>query len=368
MVRPLLFVSVVLTVSNVCTASLHPPALRSTAASGSESSGLVPSRRQQPQRGQTSLLHFASGLSAVPEAQAEMAGFRGQPLPSSSAAPARGLRASGRRFAGSVGSSTGEASLEAAPSTGVDDNSNGESAVAHYSDGHSRGFVVFILGFVLGAVMCGLLPIVGYAVARAICKRIERGVEASDKASLGVDIDIGKLSVNLYEGYIEIHGFTVFNPPGYSAEYLMKAEAVNVDIRMAMLLCSCFKTVQIDKIVFSGVDVLYDKSWSSSNIDDVINATRVSETEAEKPEASCKGYAACTMREVLFEDVVVRQPMGGANLALTAADLNIQDFTSEFGESRLHAAASEVLRRLLMRAVATQECRPAAASGAAGKR
>lgn len=372
----LALVSIVLVLSSVCACSLHSPPLRNLPKnSGSESTGSGLSRRPQLRREQASLLQLSFGPRAVAEAQAEMASSQELPFSLSSAslreaavssspiADVRGLEG----FPGRVGPAHGAMLLERVANSGAEGNSSTKSVATRDSNKHSGGLVVFILGFILGAVVCGLLPILGYAVARAICKRIERGFAASDKASLGVDVDIGKLSVNLCEGYIVIHGLTVFNPPGYSAEYLLKAETVNVDIRMAKLVCSCFQTVQVEKIVFSGVDMLYDKSWSSSNINDVINAARVGGTLAEKLETNCKGSPTCTMRKVFFEDVVVRQPMAGkATLALAAADLDVQDFSAEVGESRLQVAAFEVLRRVLKTAAATLE-RHAVAVGAVGE-
>lgn len=364
MVKAPALVSAVLVLLNVCVLSLSSASSRDIAPGGAESSGFESPKRLQLQQKQASLLQLSFGLRAVAETQAEMANLQERPSSSSSAFPVQakasdsfptgGAHGLGGFLDGSVGPGHRLGLLDTVARAAAWGNSNA-SEVARDSDSHGGG-LVFLLGFVVGSLVCGLLPILGYAVARSLSKRIERGVESSDKTSFGVDIDVGKLTVNLCEGYIVVHGLTVFNPPGYSAEYLLKAETVNVDIRMATLVCSCFRTVQVDKIVFSGVDVLYDKSWSSSNIKDVINSTRAGGVTAEKSETSPKDSARCTMRKVLFEDVVVRQPMAAkTSLALAAADLDIQDFSAEIGESRLHVAAFAILSRVLKTAAANLE-------------
>lgn len=129
----------------------------------------------------------------------------------------------------------------------------------------------FVLGFLVGAAICGSVPLFFACAIATASSKVEKAVrDASGNLLLGVQVEVGGLSVDLNEGVIVVHGVTVLNPVGYASPYLLKVRKVHVDLDAWVLVRSGLRNIKVRRLLLRGVDVVYDKSPRSSNLNDVI--------------------------------------------------------------------------------------------------
>lgn len=240
--------------------------------------------------------------------------------------------------------------------------------------GNDMSWLLFIFGFAMGAILCGLVPLVFHAHGRSIVRALECASDYCDRAGLGVDVDLGKVSANLGDGVVLVHGMTIFNPPGYSSDYLLKVKKVKLELSLSQFFWSNFRTVAIDKLVLRGVDIVYDKSWRSSNVNDALIMT---ESEAlpkkqgevewaewqetgkapRKAEVHREDSVRVTLKSVELEDVGVRmahEMLKGAGLRMSLDNITFSDFGSHSGvDATLPATSRSLLRSILKTVRAT---------------
>lgn len=138
-------------------------------------------------------------------------------------------------------------------------------AVGRTKNGH------FAIGFLVGAAICGSVPLFLACAVATASNKLEKAVrDASGNLLLGVRVELGGLSVDLNEGVVVAHGVTVLNPDGYASPYLLKVRRVHVDLDAWVLVRSGLRNIKVRRLLLRGVDVVYDKSLRSSNLNDLI--------------------------------------------------------------------------------------------------
>jgi hypothetical protein len=124
-----------------------------------------------------------------------------------------------------------------------------------------------------------LLLILGMIFAFLVLKRrgvsvlgktIQAGIERYDQHYLGVNVNIGKLEVDAAHGNINVEEVLVENPPGYHSPHFVTIKKVTLDLDMGKTLSSLGRKIVIDEATLSGVDLIYEKSFTTSNINDIL--------------------------------------------------------------------------------------------------
>eukprot|EP00931_Biecheleriopsis_adriatica_P068240 TRINITY_DN4222_c0_g1_i10.p1 TRINITY_DN4222_c0_g1~~TRINITY_DN4222_c0_g1_i10.p1 ORF type:complete len:402 (+),score=86.44 TRINITY_DN4222_c0_g1_i10:76-1281(+) len=175
-----------------------------------------------------------------------------------------------------------------------------------------------------------------------------RGALANfDSSALGVEIELGALVIDPATGRIEVEGLTVRNPEGWSSEYLLHADKIVVDIEMEKLLYSFGKELDVQELVFDGVDVIYEKGLSTSNLNDLLKILESdkSATETEQAEASDVKLVLHTILAQNIGAKLATKLTGGHGLRLEVGDLKYDDFDTEMGAGR---GLMDVVRILIM--------------------
>eukprot|EP00931_Biecheleriopsis_adriatica_P068248 TRINITY_DN4222_c0_g1_i6.p1 TRINITY_DN4222_c0_g1~~TRINITY_DN4222_c0_g1_i6.p1 ORF type:complete len:409 (+),score=87.92 TRINITY_DN4222_c0_g1_i6:76-1302(+) len=182
-----------------------------------------------------------------------------------------------------------------------------------------------------------------------------RGALANfDSSALGVEIELGALVIDPATGRIEVEGLTVRNPEGWSSEYLLHADKIVVDIEMEKLLYSFGKELDVQELVFDGVDVIYEKGLSTSNLNDLLKIleSNSSAAETERSAAETKQAEASDVKLVLHTILaqnigakLATKLTGGHGLRLEVGDLKYDDFDTEMGAGR---GLMDVVRILIM--------------------
>jgi len=176
-----------------------------------------------------------------------------------------------------------------------------------------------------------------------------------DSSTLGVKIEVGDLQLDPASGRVEVAGLTVHNPEGYHSEYLLHADRVVVDIDMQKLLYSFGKEVDIEEMVFDGVDVIYEKSLTTSNLQDLLKKLSDSEESQEAGQAQTqKEDIKVVLHTVLAQNIGAKLATcltRGHGLRLEVGNLSYQDFDKEMGAGRGMMDIIKTLIKTLIKSV-----------------
>lgn len=127
-----------------------------------------------------------------------------------------------------------------------------------------------VIGIVIAVVVGSLLVVflIYWRASYAIGNLFAAGLETWDQDVFGVDVTCnGDISVSPLLGIFNIHDFVMDNAPGYSAPYLMKLKHAKVDIDVWSYVISCGRNVFIEEIKCNGLEIIFEKSFSGSNVD-----------------------------------------------------------------------------------------------------
>lgn len=225
----------------------------------------------------------------------------------------------------------------------------------------------------LAILLCFLLPGMGWICARCLGHFVKASIESLDQTIIGVDVVIGRLSINPCLAYILMEDVTIANPEGYLAPYLMKIDTVYIDVDAGALFRSLGKDVVVDNLVLTGLDTIYAKKMFTSNFNDVIHfmegddadgrrnsQTSQSTGESQEQDASQEQPSdrKITLHQVRVEDAGMKMEMemgGGVGPRVEVGDLIYDHFSEELGGkgAMLRTAISLLLRTILKSVVVT---------------
>jgi len=182
---------------------------------------------------------------------------------------------------------------------------------------------------------------------------VKRVLENFDSSMLGVEVQVGDLVLDPSTGRVEVQGLTVANPEGYYSEHLLHADRVVLDIDMQKLLYSFGKEIDVQEMVFDGVDVIYEKGLVSSNLNDLLKklsetASDNEELEQEKKKKKAENDIKLVLHTVLAQNIgakLATKLTRGHGLRLEVGDLSYQDFDTEMGAGR---GMMDIIRVLIM--------------------
>jgi hypothetical protein len=180
-----------------------------------------------------------------------------------------------------------------------------------------------------------------------LCSLVKRMVEHFDSSILGVEVELGALSIDLATGRIEVDGLTVGNPEGWNSEYLLHADRVVVDLEMEKLLYSFGKELHLEELVFDGVDVIYEKGLTTSNLNDVFKLLEPDSSAAEAEEANASD-PKLVLHRILAQNIgakLATKLTRGHGLRVEVGDLKYDDFDKDMGAGR---GLIDIIRVLIM--------------------
>lgn len=226
-------------------------------------------------------------------------------------------------------------------------------------------FVIIVPIFSFLCLVSLILFLVAWFWGRILGKAVEASIETFDRKVIGVDVNIGSLNFNPCAGRFVLENMVINNPEGFKSQYLLKVGRVNVDISMKTLLFSRGKTIIINCSEFCDVDVIYEKSLTSSNVDEILhfiekkfkNADKKEDKQEAKPE-NAEGQIAATeviLKRVLVEDVGVKAAatfFGGHGVRVAVGDFKYDDFSKEVGNSMVDDIII-ILMKSFLKTVAT---------------
>jgi len=173
-----------------------------------------------------------------------------------------------------------------------------------------------------------------------------------DSAALGVKFVLGETRVDACYGRISIDGLTIENPEGFSSEYLLKASKLMIDLDMQKLITSWGKTLEVEKVVLQDVDVIYERSWSTSNVDTVNKKLTTSKVGSRTPKNQPEKVV---VHKVVLSNIGAKActTLGSMGPRLAVGDIKYEDFNAEMGAQTVVDGISLVLETLLKSIVAS---------------
>jgi len=124
-----------------------------------------------------------------------------------------------------------------------------------------------------------------------IVKTLLESAQASD--ILGVPIRVGTIDIQPLHGVVKVDGLVIGNPKGYFSEYMVKVEEVHIDLDMGRLFNTGFKQLKVDVVKFKGVNLIYERAITTSNVEDFVEKlTKKKEKERKEKEAAKAAKAA----------------------------------------------------------------------------
>lgn len=194
-------------------------------------------------------------------------------------------------------------------------------------------------------VICGLLAAGFFSLWYLSGAMIKEAIEHFDVSFLGVDILMESLDVNVFTGKVKLNGISIHNPGGYATVWLLKADAIKIDLLPSSLIFSFGKHVVCNSVLVDGISVIYERSWTSSNLADVLGFLNTAKM----------GEFKVTIHKVDVADIrgkATSSLFTGVNVPLDVQDMHYDDFTSQVGKMGVAGVIKTLLTRILENVIA----------------
>ena len=118
--------------------------------------------------------------------------------------------------------------------------------------------ILFIVGVVVLLVVIGVL-----ALFLNLSSVVKKGIETMAPKILGVPVTLESFSLSPMSGKIEIDGFIVGNPAGYTDGYAFKLEKMMIEVVPSSLFSD---KIHVKKVLIEGADFKFETKFTESNI------------------------------------------------------------------------------------------------------
>lgn len=219
-----------------------------------------------------------------------------------------------------------------------------------------KGMLSFVCSFILVLMICMAL-----SSAKVIGLAVKLAIESADRMLLGVDVNIGAARLSICRGFVNLADIVVQNPKGYKTPYLLSVGKIVVKLNVMKLVSSLGKLVEIEALILSDVDIIFEKSISSSNVQDVLkhlegDTTETQETEKKveepgpepvpQPEPDTNQLQVVLHRVDILEvgAKVAATFFGGSGVRVALGNIEYEDFQ---GQCDGQVQVSEVMKIIL---------------------
>jgi len=195
-----------------------------------------------------------------------------------------------------------------------------------------------IIGFLI-SFMVILLIIMVLSSAKILGLAIKLAIESVDRTLLGVDVDVGTARLSICRGFVNLANTVVHNPEGYKTPYLLSVGKVVVKLDMIQLIKSFGKHIEIEALILSNVDIIFEKSRKSSNAQDILNhldGDTTPQVEPVKKEKQKEEVAENPVQVILHRVDIVEVGakvastfLGGRGIRVALGNIDYEDFQEQ---------------------------------------
>jgi len=198
----------------------------------------------------------------------------------------------------------------------------------------------------------------------SILGRLVKSALASlDSEMIGVKLSVCDVKIDALHGKVEIFDLVVSNPEGYYSKYLLRADRIFVDINTQILVGSFGSMVDVEEVIFEGLDVIVEKKLHTSNLNDMLmklSGAEKCETDDDPQTSSSHSQVQVVWHKVMAKDVGAKLAWSvthGHGIRVEVSDMSFEDFDkhkgSDHGRMTCSLSARVLLRTLIKSIVAT---------------
>mmetsp|Transcript_89349 Transcript_89349/g.158520 ORF Transcript_89349/g.158520 Transcript_89349/m.158520 type:complete len:902 (-) Transcript_89349:76-2781(-) len=216
--------------------------------------------------------------------------------------------------------------------------------------GNKGRFDLWQLAQMVCVTMLITLLALSLSSAKVIGMAIKLGIESADEPLLGTNIWVGRAALSVCDGYVNVGGLVVDNPPAqagkqWKSSCLMKVDKLIVKINIWRLVKSLGKEFQITAIVLEGLQLTIEKSYGTdSNVKQVLahmeaqkeqdDAAKKVQALASAPSDSANPDAILPSPDVIVNLVSIRDIgasaiLQGTPFTIQVGDLYFEDFNKK---------------------------------------
>jgi len=194
---------------------------------------------------------------------------------------------------------------------------------------------------------------------------VETAIHHFDQQMIGVNVDFTALNVKVLEGMVEIVDFTIENPDGYWSDYFVHVGHCLVDIDMEAYALSAGKKVIVQRLEICNVDVVWERGFSTSNLNDILNffkskqGKKPEEKSSEQaPEAASSSKSShessgrsTEVLEVAMQKISMKlafHKLAGCGARIASSDIMFDNFTQEMNSGKVADEIIPLLTKTLI--------------------
>lgn len=188
----------------------------------------------------------------------------------------------------------------------------------------------------------------------SILGRLVKSALASlDSEILGVELSVGDVNIDALHGTVEIFDLVVANPEGYYSEYILRADRIFFDINTQILLGSFGSMVDVEEVIFEGLDIIVEKKLHTSNLNDMLtklSGAEACDTNDGLQARSSHGQVQVVWHKVMAKDVGAKLAWSmthGHGIRVEVSDMSFEDFDKHKGSDHGRMAGPLSVRVLL---------------------
>ena len=190
-----------------------------------------------------------------------------------------------------------------------------------------------LLAFVIG---------IGIVLILNLSSAVKTAIETGASAALGTDVSIKGMDVSLSDKSASMRGFSIKNPEGYKAEYLMKTEGVSILVGEITE-----KAVIIKEVVVDGMTMTYELGPQGSNFDAIRKNMKSSPGTPSKASSASGEGKEIVIEKLKIINAKIIPALGGKEAPISLPDITISDIGSKSDPASPAEATSRILGKIM---------------------
>lgn len=180
----------------------------------------------------------------------------------------------------------------------------------------------------LGAVLIGIVVLVGVIGYISINKIAKAGVEHGGTYALGVDTKLKDINVGVLSGSLSMNGLSIANPEGFKADHFLSLGDGNVQVSLGSLMSD---QVDVPVLKLSDIQIDLEKDKGKANYDVILeHLAKVTGGEEPSQPAEKTGGKKFVVHELLIKNVKVNaQVIGGISVPVVIPEIKLTDVGSD---------------------------------------
>jgi len=161
---------------------------------------------------------------------------------------------------------------------------------------------------------------------------LQKAISSADTAFLGVKVGSERMALNPFVGKLIVDGLRIENPQGYTSDHLLTCKNLLIDISMRSVIFSLAHRLTIQRLDLDGCDVIYERSLTTSNVEDVIHHLEGGSGSHSHDGGTAKPKVQVSAQEVTIQNLWAKGTLyllGNNGISLAIPNMHWDDFTKE---------------------------------------